>query len=150
MCGEQGTILNQPLNRGGSPPRVRGTACFFFKHPQDLRITPACAGNSACGQAMGNQGKDHPRVCGEQFLLSDELTANMGSPPRVRGTGSTGYIFYPAKRITPACAGNSYASLNGEKISKDHPRVCGEQPEATTQTRASPGSPPRVRGTAGR
>ena len=31
-------------------------------------------------------------------------------------------------RITPACAGNSYARVHGLIEHGDHPRVCGEQP----------------------
>ena len=30
-------------------------------------------------------------------------------------------------RITPAHAGNSYLDENGEWVSWDHPRTCGEQ-----------------------
>ena len=50
---------------------------------------------------------DHPRVCGEKHSQKCEKGAELGSPPRVRGEGSTLAGGYGAIRITPACAGRS-------------------------------------------
>ena len=46
VCGEQ--VLFWPPARllKGSPPRVRGTADIKGERTLDVRITPACAGNS--------------------------------------------------------------------------------------------------------
>ena len=61
--------------------------------------------------------KDHPRVCGEQSSASRPRTTVIGSPPRVRGTAEKVDKRYRAKRITPACAGNSYSILaSGYKL----------------------------------
>ena len=70
-----------------------------------------------------------------------------GSPPRVRGTGDACGVAPGFCGITPACAGNSGASLTGTTKLKDHPRVCGEQCYMRTTKMVSVGSPPRVRGT---
>ena len=51
-------------------------------------------------------------------------------------------------RITPACAGNRTADANARFLTKDHPRVCGEQVSNHLQFFGINGSPPRVRGTA--
>ena len=45
VCGEQDLGYSVPIPGGGSPPRVRGTACTPFCTGRALRITPACAGN---------------------------------------------------------------------------------------------------------
>ena len=92
--------------------------------------------------------KDHPRVCGEQFIPALVFTRKIGSPPRVRGTAVSGKVRRLWDRITPACAGNSIPRLQGHIQHQDHPRVCGEQDGDTYGNLESEGSPPRVRGTA--
>ena len=78
-------------------------------------------------QGILQSAKDHPRVCGEQFIYAREVVGDQGSPPRVRGTGFVFTIIVPFCRITPACAGNSPPSLPAAGSIRDHPRVCGEQ-----------------------
>ena len=86
-------------------------------------------------------------MCGEQHLLPGIEEKQQGSPPRVRGTGLGVGTKRENSRITPACAGNSYTSLSSAKVSRDHPRVCGEQTIAHLSLLCGAGSPPRVRGT---
>ena len=76
------------------------------------------------------------------------MPARWGSPPRVRGTGIIAILFFEILRITPACAGNSFSQIQHALVIPDHPRVCGEQIRTPTATPRTPGSPPRVRGTA--
>ena len=71
------------------------------------RITPACAGNRLYGVDVALWRRDHPRVCGEQQYLNQKDQQEVGSPPRVRGTGHHG------------------RKAGGQ--GRDHPRVCGEQ-----------------------
>ena len=69
VCGEQnprGISISWP---NGSPPRVRGTANIGRKNARASGITPACAGNSRFHHRDHCWHGDHPRVCGEQFLL---------------------------------------------------------------------------------
>ena len=70
----------------GSPPRVRGTVFHIRIVVRIPRITPACAGNREGVLSWTNDGKDHPRVCGEQVLGMTLARRMVGSPPRVRGT----------------------------------------------------------------
>ena len=87
VCGEQ-QVKDKDGGLGrGSPPRVRGTATAKVWPADTLRITPACAGNSLAAHNLAHCKKDHPRVCGEQNRSQAALTAEFGSPPRVRGTG---------------------------------------------------------------
>ena len=107
VCGEQGSQHNNIYPILGSPPRVRGTAIQRFRLLDDLRITPACAGNSRHRVPLIGGIGDHPRVCGEQFCISSVRFAILGSPPRVRGTVIIPIRKFICFRITPACAGNS-------------------------------------------
>ena len=85
MCGEKRLLHFFGFCVIGSPPHVRGKArvCLFLGLP--LRITPACAGKSISGHLCGGQFQDHPRMCGEKFIISRYLCL--------------------LSRITPACAG---------------------------------------------
>ena len=87
-------------------------------------------------------------MCGEQGRPSAVDTYGVGSPPRVRGTEEENKMGNRAVRITPACAGNSRPPTRCSPASRDHPRVCGEQPDHTHGIEQGIGSPPRVRGTA--
>ena len=90
----------------GSPPRVRGTGGDAITMSTQLRITPACAGNSG-GRGSRYAGlEDHPRVCGEQFAAEIASAQTEGSPPRVRGTAAANFLALIPVGITPACAGN--------------------------------------------
>ena len=52
--------------------------------------------------------------------------------------------------ITPAHAGKSGAPTLATAATGDHPRVCGEKSEAIALSLTVQGSPPRMRGKAGR
>ena len=69
MCGEQSVTLYIVTTPSGSPPRVRGTVKDPLLDAVGVGITPACAGNSPAGGKQCSLGGDHPRVCGEQFML---------------------------------------------------------------------------------
>ena len=74
------------------------------------RITPACAGNRKSWIILHRKKQDHPRVCGEQDITTPKCSGIIPSPPRVRGTGEGAELFNKLGRITPACAGNSFAN----------------------------------------
>ena len=48
------------------------------------RITPAYAGKTAACRRSGSVGRDHPRVCGKNSVLSRAVALMLGSPPRMR------------------------------------------------------------------
>ena len=127
MCGEKAIGMIVELIKLGSPPRVRGEVQPTVPIKALLRITPACAGRSALKASTFSTKRDHPRVCGEKAAFAKIETANVGSPPRVRGEGAAASRAPYRRRITPACAGRSIAWILGEPIIKDHPRVCGEK-----------------------
>ena len=147
MCGEQVGFISKIPTQLGSPPRVRGTVASAGSQSSNLRITPACAGNSRAAYIHLAAARDHPRVCGEQPPFWYTGGTEKGSPPRVRGTGRREWRTWGWKRITPACAGNSPRFRRCRWWPKDHPRVCGEQATLLVARISEAGSPPRVRGT---
>ena len=147
VCGEQPPFMAVGQSAGGSPPRVRGTDDEQDLNIAKVGITPACAGNSRYPCHGHAQGRDHPRVCGEQGDGEVDEVLLEGSPPRVRGTDHESHGAIYARRITPACAGNSLKLIFIQITTKDHPRVCGEQARGRWRSHGLAGSPPRVRGT---
>ena len=86
-------------------------------------------------------------MCGEQSRFGNVYTVTKGSPPRVRGTAVCPRGLDGPPGITPACAGNSQTLYCQLEPAADHPRVCGEQRDASRADGHLLGSPPRVRGT---
>jgi len=111
----------------GSPPRVRGAVIERDIRNRFRRITPACAGSRKESSLAEKRTEDHPRVCGEQSDVSWGQRATSGSPPRVRGADCLYKVALRLVGITPACAGSSNVKLLALALSRDHPRVCGEQ-----------------------
>ena len=71
-----------------------------------------------------------------------------GSPPHVRGKGSTNGGSSWSQRITPACAGKRVEFYAERHKDQDHPRMCGEKLASGLSLRRMTGSPPHVRGKA--
>ena len=86
---------------------MRGKAASGGDREPGAGITPAYAGKSDPEKQPGAARWDHPRVCGEKKRLQPTITAQPGSPPRMRGKAVDG-------------AGQSEGG-------EDHPRVCGEK-----------------------
>ena len=68
----------------------------------------------------------------------------------MRGKGVVDVLVSEPLGITPACAGKSLWSPLLLILAEDHPRVCGEKDLELYRIMTTKGSPPRVRGKAGR
>ena len=147
VCGEHGQKVGHFRQQVGSSPRVRGTHVILSKGFEQIRIIPACAGNTHSRASCQAKHADHPRVCGEHGYGHDSSLDKAGSSPRVRGTrmGSLPRLAQP--RIIPACAGNTPSSAAIAVLITDHPRVCGEHIYTFENRDRGFGSSPRVRGT---
>ena len=130
VCGEKFEPGLHSWCVKGSPPRMRGKASFFGISQPGVRITPAYAGKSVCGDILRTIGEDHPRVCGEKSTASSKRLRGMGSPPRMRGKEFPATDGRPLRGITPAYAGKSASVRQVVSSSRDHPRVCGEKANA--------------------
>ena len=69
------------------------------------RITPAYAGKRMNVTESAILRQDHPRLCGEKIVISNDGCFAMGSPPPMRG--KVFRLLHPSemRRITPAYAG---------------------------------------------
>ena len=85
VCGEKRARARILCRGTGSPPRVRGKAHRSSGGKILQRITPACAGKSCAAHPKSGSYRDHPRVCGEKYPLTEQQGWAGGSPPRVRG-----------------------------------------------------------------
>ena len=113
-------------------------------------ITPAYAGKRRVVLDYNAVRWDHPRVCGEKCWSCEHLRGRGGSPPRMRGKVRLRQGFHLCDGITPACAGKSEKTRSITTTRRDHPRVCGEKPRDRRVAAGRAGSPPRMRGKAGR
>ena len=127
VCGEKLFQRNTAKVYVGSPPRVRGKDMRRHVKAVQRGITPACAGKRYHNAKLERNQQDHPRVCGEKKSSRSPCRCRLGSPPRVRGKGSSLRNFVVGLRITPACAGKSRILCINLCRCKDHPRVCGEK-----------------------
>ena len=149
-CGENPTRCRARLRRLGSPPRMRGKLVRAVSSITIRRITPADAGKTGERKNFANSGQDHPRGCGENWLIKVDDCVNtgitpadagktgryalklskcLGSPPRMRGKPCGNGGEKPTGRITPADAGKTTKGASVLMRRRDHPRGCGENGE---------------------
>lgn len=102
------------------PPRLPATETgavrllygYFFQAltqnlARGLLVSPAYAGKSKPFAAACASWGNHPRVCGEKWIVSLMLVFMPGSPPHVRGKGHLTLAVSHMHRINPAYAGKS-------------------------------------------
>ena len=108
MCGEN-QIPSSGRNHGpGSPPHVRGKPPDTISSTHRFGITPACAGKTPGCLRNRMNGRDHPRMCGENAPPDNTLCSALGSPPHVRGKLILRIQLPLVLGITPACAGKTF------------------------------------------
>ena len=111
----------------GSPPPMRGKDDIRETSVPFDRITPAYAGKSILFTIGGELYGDHPRLCGEKFLIVQKNSPIQGSPPPMRGKGEIVKTMVGDTGITPAYAGKSFQFTHFLFPPWDHPRLCGEK-----------------------
>ena len=107
LCGEK---FSAPFTCPcflGSPPPMRGKVYFVQVYKSVPRITPAYAGKSLHHGKRRLFRGDHPRLCGEKFIMAMEKNKVKGSPPPMRGKARALSRVSTTVRITPAYAGKS-------------------------------------------
>ena len=90
-------------------------------------ITPAYAGKRLHGQLYNITIEDHPRLCGEKYVLALIDFQFKGSPPPMRGKATVQTKGTLGARITPAYAGKRGQLSDSIAGQWDHPRLCGEK-----------------------
>ena len=130
----------------GSPPLARGKQTTIIMPFHSPGITPACAGKTPRTVAQVIYLKDHPRLRGENQTLHLKIVFLQGSPPLARGKRTIPIVSMSIMRITPACAGKTFNINRIAMISKDHPRLRGENATGKRKPLVWRGSPPLARG----
>ena len=146
MCGEHFIISARGLGKTGSSPHVRGALSQLQCPCRWLGIIPACAGSTRTLRGFRTGRWDHPRMCGEHYVHRPQLDWDVGSSPHVRGAQNLLPIMQDLDGIIPACAGSTTGVAASAKVTRDHPRMCGEHGRLATMPCRSPGSSPHVRG----
>ena len=146
MCGEKVFAYADNREAMGSPPHVRGKEPRFPHLLPDSRITPACAGKSHFRQIWKSGGRDHPRMCGEKWMVKRHRILRQGSPPHVRGKEMPQLEAAMDEGITPACAGKRLWWCWFIPVFWDHPRMCGEKPPTGTASSCPSGITPACAG----
>ena len=85
-------------------------------------------------------------MCGENRLKFVLGFMESGSSPRVRGKRVEVRDRLKRRGLIPACAGKTRPTVREGRQERAHPRVCGENFDATISTKFVVGSSPRVRG----
>ena len=127
MCGEKESVNDGTAIRAGSPPRMRGKGPARGWRSIQKGITPAHAGKSPRALRRPGGRRDHPRTCGEKWVMVRIVTEFWGSPPHMRGKGRFEVFISKPLGITPAHAGKSLRDVKSVLQLPDHPRTCGEK-----------------------
>ena len=125
---------------------MRGKAQRAFHSIVTIGITPAYAGKSLTDPQPVFSNQDHPRLCGEKFVMRSRRLLCLGSPPPMRGKVLHFVQSSQRNRITPAYAGKSSGNGNTDSRRQDHPRLCGEKDFDVLHIPGMGGSPPPMRG----
>ena len=111
LCGEKSMVEAILCFLSGSPPPMRGKDQPAPRQPCLFRITPAYAGKSLTGTVWTRPPRDHPRLCGEKWGMSESIAPGAGSPPPMRGKAGYRSRNFLTFRITPAYAGKSVPDI---------------------------------------
>ena len=146
VCGEHSPRHDMTFSPTGSSPRMRGARCSASRRTFAGGIIPAYAGSTPPHDIKTRSAKDHPRVCGEHFMMVKEWQPFAGSSPRMRGAQARIAHQHNLLGIIPAYAGSTSTIWPLSATPRDHPRVCGEHDGRGREFSQRKGSSPRMRG----
>ena len=146
VCGENDLAGADSQAEWGSSPRVRGKRRPHPRLRSPVGLIPACAGKTLSTHFWRARPTAHPRVCGENGALDQQVDQVVGSSPRVRGKPHPRRALRNPGRLIPACAGKTAPPRSTPSRRTAHPRVCGENAGVTMHSLRHRGSSPRVRG----
>ena len=138
VCGEKCQLYAKPSVSVGSPPRMQGKEAEQAPASEHSRITPAYAGKRRLTVLNCLLLQDHPRVCGEKYLVASEVFLCKGSPPRMRGKVPLCSADCLRPGITPAYAGKR---LKRSRSTVSHVAIVPLFPSVCNKPVVSDGSP---------
>ena len=117
--GEDVSTVEAVTVTTGTPPRARGRHRIHNEEHFREGNTPACAGKTSIVTKNEATSWEHPRVRGEDMPKLHPGPATRGRP-RVAASDDQ------ERGNTPACAGKTHGGQGGVRITREHPRVRGE------------------------
>ena len=130
------------------------------------RSIPAYAGTGLSPSKWNATSSEHPRLRGEQEVVTNSTASYYGASPPARGTALGGRVSADGLRIIPACAGNGRPSephrrriipacagtgsrpSAADRPCSEHPRLRGDRAGLKTETMGAIGASPPARGPA--
>ena len=147
--GENARSPIHDYTKEGSSPLTRGKpvvrACFGAL----IGLIPAHAGKTPTNAGQRGENRAHPRSRGENSMLGTSLLGTWGSSPLTRGKRSVGGFTWANRRLIPAHAGKTSATVKPLEASRAHPRSRGENVVAASSWGGRQGSSPLTRGKRG-
>ena len=125
VCGADHGKIHATIRRRGSPPRVRSRLGVTTGVVGMIGITSACAEQTTTTRVGRLPLRDHLRVCGADQAGWKVHPIEGGSPPRVRSRLQAPARALHRRRITSACAEQTFGVFSSAGASGDHLRVCG-------------------------
>ena len=128
VCGENIVHYLSCGPQIGTSPRMRGKPTS--KKPKRIkpRNIPAYAGKTGPAESPRRRAKEHPRVCGENEAIIQQLSISGGTSPRMRGKLGRPRKRWQSKRNIPAYAGKTTRQHSPAPIEKGtSPRMRGKQ-----------------------
>ena len=147
--GENPTLALTVKCGCGSSPRGRGKRWGIKWIAEPGGLIPAWAGKTGVERAAVGACEAHPRVGGENPRASRQVVVLDGSSPRGRGKHAGDRARTHPRRLIPAWAGKTRTTATAPRQWWAHPRVGGENLDATAAVDAVCGSSPRGRGKRG-
>ncbi len=166
-CGEHVYLDVGRKITDGSSPRMWGTRRSFDGRPRKLRFIPTHVGNTKEGENLLDIIPVHPHACGEHSPGIVPLQTSVGSSPRMWGTPSPFFDYFPNNgssprmwgtrerrrhsaaryRFIPTHVGNTTLCQLPNLHRPVHPHACGEHMDAKKSIVTKDGSSPRMWGT---
>ena len=145
VCGADLVVFGVYGDDGGLPPRVRSRQPVLTGREASRGITSACAEQTQSSAQPPSSGGDYLRVCGADGYLGRFTGRGTGLPPRVRSRQPPLVRLRTVRRITSACAEQTFLCERGHFHLRDYLRVCGADTVMLASAGAESGLPPRVR-----
>ena len=125
---------------------MRGKRANSIDDCVERGLIPARAGKTTSSPPTAARPSAHPRACGENAQVYNDILPTGGSSPRVRGKLSPHRYDAARVRLIPARAGKTLPGVPEYGEEPAHPRACGENGDKERTVPFGVGSSPRVRG----
>ena len=125
---------------------MRGKPLSTIQPSGRVRNIPAYAGKTVRNDGGASRSSEHPRVCGENWVVPPNCPTSWGTSPRMRGKRRHSDLSGAYDRNIPAYAGKTNPRVRFCVAGPEHPRVCGENVSVSGAVIKLKGTSPRMRG----